>query len=86
MKIIPNIKDVLRSEMQPLRVLWVAQLVECPTLDFGSGHDLMVRAFDLASGSVLTVWSLLGILSSSLSLPLPCSLSISLFKINKLVN
>ena len=21
---------------------WVAQLVECPILDFGSGHDLMV--------------------------------------------
>ena len=21
---------------------WVAQLVKCPTLDFGSGHDLMV--------------------------------------------
>lgn len=23
-------------------VAWVAQLAECPTLDFGSGHDLRV--------------------------------------------
>ena len=25
---------------------WVAQLVEHPTLDFGSGHDLTVREFE----------------------------------------
>ena len=25
------------------RGAWVAQLVNCPTLDFGSGHDLTVR-------------------------------------------
>ena len=25
---------------------WVAQLVECPTLDFGSGHDLTVHEFE----------------------------------------
>ena len=24
---------------------WVAQLVKCVTLDFGSGHDLAVRGF-----------------------------------------
>ena len=40
----------------------MAQLVKHPTLDFGSGHDLMVH----------------GILSPSLSLPLSLSLSLSL--------
>ena len=24
---------------------WAAQSVKCPTLDFGSGHNLMVREF-----------------------------------------
>ena len=28
-----------------LRGAWVAQLVKCLTLDFGSDHDLMVREF-----------------------------------------
>ena len=28
------------------RHAWVAQLVECPALDFGSGHDLTVREFE----------------------------------------
>ena len=41
----------------------MAQSVKHPTLDFGSGHDLMVVGSSPASGSVLTVWSLLGILS-----------------------
>ena len=71
------------------RGTWVAQSVERPTLDFGSGHDLTVIRSSPASGSVLTAWSLLGILS----LPLPCShllscslslsLSLSLSKQNK---
>ena len=58
---------------------WVAQSVECLTLDFGSGHDLMVVRSSPTSGSILTAWSLLGILSLSLSLSLPllCSLCLS---------
>ena len=54
-----------------------------PTLGSSSGHDLMDHGFKPASGSVLTVWSLLGILSLLLSLPLLCSFCLSL-KINKL--
>ena len=49
----------------------VAQLVKCPTLDFCSGHDLAVHGMSPKSGSVLTVWHLLGILSPSLSAPPP---------------
>ena len=69
---------------------WVAQMVGHLTLDFSSGHDLMVLGSSPMWGSVLTVWSLLGILSPFLSLfaphPLPMhtqvpSLSLSL-KIN----
>ena len=51
---------------------WVAQSVKHQTLDFGSGHDLRVVRSSPTSGSVLTAWSLLGILS----LP-PPSLSLS---------
>jgi len=32
---------------------WVAQLVKCPTLDFGSGHDLRVVRSSPMSGSTL---------------------------------
>ena len=49
---------------------WVAQFVKGPTLGFGSDHDLMVVRLSPTSGSVLTVWSLLGILSLSPSLSL----------------
>ena len=48
-----------------------------PTLDFDSGHDLVVREFELPSGSVLTVWSLLGIVSPSLSASPPPLLALS---------
>ena len=51
----------------------MAQSMKCPTLDFGSGHDLMVCEV----GSALVVWSLLGIFSRALSLPLPGALSLS---------
>ena len=51
----------------------MAQSVKHLILDFGSGSDLTVQEFEPALGSVLTAWSLLGILS----LPVPCS------KINK---
>ena len=52
---------------------WVAQSDKRPTLDFSSGHDLTVGERFVrsspASGSSLTVRSLLGILSTSLSAP-----------------
>ena len=34
---------------------WLAQLVKCPTLDFGSGHDLKVVRLIPMSGSILGV-------------------------------
>ena len=61
----------------------MAQSVKCPTLDFCSGHDLMVCEIETYKGSVLAASSLLGIVSLPLSLPVPCSCSLSL-KINKL--
>ena len=59
----------------------MAQSVKHPNLDFGSGHDLTVRSSP-ASGSVLSAWSLLGILSPTLSLSLsaPPPLTLSLLK------
>ena len=64
---------------------WVAQSGKCPTLDFGSGHDLMVGETEPHVGLCAdSVWNLLGFLSLPLSLPLPCSctpaLSLSLSK------
>ena len=47
-----------------------AQSVQLPTLDFGSGHDPRVMGSSPALGSALTVQSLLGMLSLSLSLSL----------------
>ena len=55
----------------------MAQLVEHPTLDFGSGHDLVVRGLSPTSSSALTVQSVLGILSLPASLSLSLSLSLS---------
>ena len=49
----------------------MTQLVKHPILGFGSGHDLTVHGFvgsSPVSGSALTAWSLLGILSPSFSL------------------
>ena len=42
---------------------WVAQSVKCPTLDFGSGHDLTVMGSSPMSGSVLAVpaWDFLSL-------------------------
>ena len=56
---------------------WVAQSIKHTTLDFGSGHDLMILRSSPTSGSLLTAWRLLGILILPLSLPLPCSCSFS---------
>ena len=55
---------------------WVAQSMKRQTLDFGSGHDLMVCGFESRSGSALTVGSLLGVLSPSLPLPVSHVLSL----------
>ena len=63
---------------------WVSQSVKHLTLDFGSGHDLMVREFEprigLCTDSMEPAWDSL---SLPLSLPLPMlvlalSLSLSL--------
>ena len=59
---------------------WLAQSVKCLTLEFGSGHELMVPELEPLSGSALTVESLLGILSAPCP---PLVLSISK-RINKL--
>ena len=74
--------DQVRSFHLPpgRRGAWAAQSVKRPTLGFGSGHDLMgFVGSGPASGSALAAWSLLGILSPSLSAPplLPLSLSLS---------
>ena len=59
-----------------MRGTWVAQSIERLTLDFGSGHDLMVREFEppvrLRAGSTVCLG-----LSLSPSLPLSLSLSLS---------
>ena len=76
--------SLLSLKKRPLGHLG-AQSVELSTLDFGSGHDLLVLSSSPESGSVLTVPSLLGILSLPRSLALPCSVSLSL-KINLRIN
>ena len=58
-----------------LRGAWVAQSVECLTLDFSSGHDPRAVGSSPASGSVLKACSLLGILFPSAPLPHSPSLS-----------
>ena len=58
---------------------WVAQLVECQTLDFSSGHDPRVVGLRPMSGSELIVQTLLGILSPAPPM-LAVSLSLSLSK------
>ena len=62
---------------------WLAQSVEGPTLDFSSGHDLMVHEFKphirLCADSVEPAWD-----SLFPSLPLPLPRPYALSKINKL--
>ena len=60
----------------------MTQWVKPPTLDFSSGHDLMVMGSSLASGSIQKAEPAWDSLSLPLSLPLLHSLSLSL-KINK---
>ena len=61
----------------------MAQSVKSPTLDFSSGHNLMVHEIEPMSGSALTSWSLLGILSLPLSVSAPPPLVRPLSEINK---
>ena len=63
----------------------MAQSIKQLTFGFGSGHGLTVGEIQPWSGSALTVWSLLGIFSLPLSLPLPglCSLSLKINKLKK---
>ena len=67
--------------------LWVAQSDEHPTLDFSSGHDLMVCEFDphigLCAECAEPAWDSLSLspsLSFSLSLSDPLPLNLSLFQ------
>ena len=67
-------------------VTWVAQLVKHPTLGFSSSHNLTVHEFEPCMGlCAMTVQSLLGLLSSSLSTPFPLMHILSLSQ-NKLKN
>ena len=50
---------------------WVALSAKRPPPDFGSGLDLRVLSSSPVSSCELTAWSLLGIVSLPLSLPLP---------------
>ena len=65
---------------------WVAQLVKNLILDFGSGHDLMVREFEphirFCADNAEPAWDSLSPLSLSapLSLILPLSFSLSKIK------
>ena len=61
----------------------MAQSVERLTLDLGSGPDPGVVGSSPASGSVLSVWSLLEILSLSFCPTPPLSLSLKLKKKKK---
>ena len=45
--------DSYQNEIWGTWGAWVAQLVECLTLDFGPGHDLRVVGSSPRSGSVL---------------------------------
>ena len=63
----------------------MAQLVKCPMLDLGSGHDLMVHEFEpcvgLCADSTESAWDSFSLsLSLSLSLSAPPMLSCSLSK------
>ena len=60
----------------------MAQPVKHPTLDFGSGNELVSSS--PVTGSRLTVWSLLGIPSLSAPPLLVLNLSLFLSQINKI--
>ena len=56
---------------------WVAQSVDCPTLDFGSGHDPRVMGSSPTWGSVLSMEPVCDSISLSLCLPPSHALSLS---------
>ena len=60
----------------------MAQLVKCLTLDFCSGHDLIVVGLSPVHGPLRWAWRLLRILSLSLSLCPSPACAPSLKKIN----
>ena len=59
------------------RGTWVAQLVECLTLDFSSGRDLAGHGFKPCTGLCADGVDLLGIFSLSLSFCRSHTLSLS---------
>ena len=63
--------------MLKVNLAWVAQSVKPLTLDFGSGHDLLVREIKPRNGLCAEG---MGPAWDSPSLPLPCSLFLSLSK------
>ena len=66
---IPRILFPFYSYKNLMRGAWVAQLVECPTLDFGLGSDLIVLRNELhvrLSAVIEPAWDSL---SPSLSVP-----------------
>ena len=70
---------------------WVGRLVKHPTLDFNSGHDLIVMRMSPTLGGTclrFSTWSLFEILPSSPSTPPPlaCMLSLSLSKNKNKIN
>ena len=73
-------KERERTEINKMKVergAWVAQLFGCLTPDSGSGHDLMVYEVEpqvrLCTDNAKPAWD-----SPCISLPLPCSHSLSL--------
>ena len=62
---------------------WVAQLLTCSTLDFGSGHDLTVVESSPMSGSVLGVQPAWDSLSLSLLPSSSALLTHTLFPLSK---
>lgn len=75
-----TINEKCRNRVKSMhyRGTWVVQLIECPTLDLHSGHDLSVHGIESHIRLCADNGSLLGILSA----PSPLLLSLSL-KINK---
>ena len=62
---------------------WVPQLVERPTLDFGSGRDPRVVGLGPVLGSVLSVEPVWNFLSLSVPLCPACVHALSLSQTNK---
>ena len=77
LQLLPSPSPALVLRRQKPRGAWVAQSVEHPTVDLGSGHDLTACGFEphirLCVDSMEPAWDSL----SFLSLPLHCSRSLS---------